>query len=299
MKLLKSLNNKSILVLPVFGVAIFIVSFFLPNYTQHAYACETPSRLELTVTPSEAETKDAVLNFEFRITAVGCANQSELNNVTWYLKFSGATGNVDTPWIQVNGPNSPIQVPSSRWQKSKTVAGEYFIDDIEQWNPFANSPGQSSLKLYAGLSRINDNVLLGTSSAVTITLKGANPPGNTPGNTPPGNTPPANACTGPKCGTVSTPNYDTNVIPFINLSGFDTFPELVVFVMKGFFFLIGIMAVLIIIVGGVRLLLSQGNQESVTKGKQTIIWAVAGLIVALLSFSLVSIVQSLLSKPGP
>jgi uncharacterized membrane protein YjfL (UPF0719 family) len=53
---------------------------------------------------------------------------------------------------------------------------------------------------------------------------------------------------------------------------------------------------LIIIIGGVRMVLSQGNQESITKGKNTIIWAVAGLIVALLSFSLVSIVQNLLTK---
>jgi hypothetical protein len=106
-----------------------------------------------------------------------------------------------------------------------------------------------------------------------------------------------NTCSGAGCGSTTGSDFDSVVDTFINPININTFPELVLFVMKGLIFLIGIMAVLIIIIGGVRMVISQGNQESVTKGKQTIIWAVAGLIVALLSFSLVSIIQNLLSKP--
>jgi uncharacterized membrane protein YjfL (UPF0719 family) len=40
--------------------------------------------------------------------------------------------------------------------------------------------------------------------------------------------------------------------------------------------------------------MSQGNEEAVSAAKKTITWAVIGLVIALLSFSIVAIVQNLL-----
>lgn len=75
--------------------------------------------------------------------------------------------------------------------------------------------------------------------------------------------------------------------------------ELMLKVMRGFIILIAAWAVMFIVVGGVRMISSQGNSEGVKKAKETIQWAVAGVIVSLLAFSIVSIVQNILGAKAP
>ena len=58
--------------------------------------------------------------------------------------------------------------------------------------------------------------------------------------------------------------------------------------------LIGIFAVLFIMIGGFRMVMSQGNEEAYGAAKKTITWAVIGLVVAVLSFSMIAIVENLL-----
>jgi len=57
--------------------------------------------------------------------------------------------------------------------------------------------------------------------------------------------------------------------------------------------IIGSFALLVIIAGGVTLLVSHGSSQLQTKGKQMILYAVIGLIVAFLSLIIVTFVQSL------
>jgi type IV secretion system pilin len=57
---------------------------------------------------------------------------------------------------------------------------------------------------------------------------------------------------------------------------------------------IAIMAIIFIIIGGFRLAFSQGNTEAVTAGRKTITWAIIGLVIALLSFAIIRILDSLL-----
>ncbi len=59
--------------------------------------------------------------------------------------------------------------------------------------------------------------------------------------------------------------------------------------------LAGILAVIFIIIGGFLMVTSAGNETRIKQGKQTLIWAVAGLILTLLSFSIVAIVQSIIT----
>ena len=54
--------------------------------------------------------------------------------------------------------------------------------------------------------------------------------------------------------------------------------------------LIGMTAVVMIIMGGFRYTSSQGDQAKVTSAKNTIIYGVVGLIVALLAFAIVNFV---------
>lgn len=58
-------------------------------------------------------------------------------------------------------------------------------------------------------------------------------------------------------------------------------------------FVIGIISVIMIIVGGFRYVTSAGNASAVTGAKNTIIYAVIGLVVAFLAFAIVNWVLTL------
>lgn len=55
-------------------------------------------------------------------------------------------------------------------------------------------------------------------------------------------------------------------------------------------YILGALAVIMIIVGGVRYVTSTGDSSRVTAAKNTIMYAVAGLVVALLAFAIVNFV---------
>lgn len=54
--------------------------------------------------------------------------------------------------------------------------------------------------------------------------------------------------------------------------------------------ILGVVSVLMIIIGGFRYVLSGGDQAGIKSAKDTIMYAIIGLIVALLSFAIVSFV---------
>lgn len=56
------------------------------------------------------------------------------------------------------------------------------------------------------------------------------------------------------------------------------------------FIVIGIIAVIIIIIGGLRYVLSAGDQNAVNNAKNTILYAVIGLIIAILAYAIVNFV---------
>jgi hypothetical protein len=55
-------------------------------------------------------------------------------------------------------------------------------------------------------------------------------------------------------------------------------------------FLIGAIAVIMLIIGGIRYTISGGDSTAVTSAKNTILYAVIGIIVALLAFAIVNFV---------
>ena len=55
-------------------------------------------------------------------------------------------------------------------------------------------------------------------------------------------------------------------------------------------FIIGILSVIMIVYGGIRYTISRGKQEDITSAKNTIMYAVVGLVVAILAFSIVNFV---------
>ncbi len=62
--------------------------------------------------------------------------------------------------------------------------------------------------------------------------------------------------------------------------------------------LIGVIAAVMIVIGGFRMVASRGDEGAVKKARETIKWAVLGLVVSALSFSIIAIIENLLiSKP--
>ncbi len=55
-------------------------------------------------------------------------------------------------------------------------------------------------------------------------------------------------------------------------------------------FLIGAIAVIMLIIGGIRYVISGGDQAQVTAAKNTILYAIVGIIVAFLAYAAVSFV---------
>ena len=82
----------------------------------------------------------------------------------------------------------------------------------------------------------------------------------------------------------------------VNPISYNSLGELIVALIRFLLIMVGSLSVLFIIIGAVRMVTSAGNEKAVTAGKQTIQWAVLGLIVALMSFSVIAMVQSLIGR---
>lgn len=71
----------------------------------------------------------------------------------------------------------------------------------------------------------------------------------------------------------------------------DTIPEIIAQAIRILLAIVAILSVIMIIVAGFRMVLSSGNESQVKTAKATLMWAIIGLVVSLLSFSLVALVQ--------
>ena len=91
-------------------------------------------------------------------------------------------------------------------------------------------------------------------------------------------------------------NFDTPLGSFFNpLEDGITVPGIIVRLINILLMISGTVAVGFIIFGGLMMVTGGGNESRVTKGKQTVIYAVAGLVVSILSFSIVAIIQSIIN----
>lgn len=58
--------------------------------------------------------------------------------------------------------------------------------------------------------------------------------------------------------------------------------------------LVGFLAMLALVVGGIRMITAFGNEQGVEKAKEIIKWAVIGLVVVVLSYAVIRIVSGFL-----
>lgn len=73
--------------------------------------------------------------------------------------------------------------------------------------------------------------------------------------------------------------YIGNAAELYNPLGGKTIPELIGFVIQAFLGISGSLALAMIVYGGFLWLTSAGKPERITKGQQTLLWSVIGLVV--------------------
>lgn len=69
-----------------------------------------------------------------------------------------------------------------------------------------------------------------------------------------------------------------------------TVPELVGRVTNALVYLVGALSIIMIVVGGIRYVISNGDPKKVADAKNTVTYAIVGIIVALLAFAIVKFV---------
>lgn len=71
-------------------------------------------------------------------------------------------------------------------------------------------------------------------------------------------------------------------------NGAGAFTSLIQSIINILLFLIGAIAVIMIIIGGLRYVISGGDQGAITGAKNTILYAVIGLVVAIMAYAIVN-----------
>ena len=72
--------------------------------------------------------------------------------------------------------------------------------------------------------------------------------------------------------------------------GTDGAPVLIQQLITTLLYIIGVIAVIVIIVGGIKYVTSDGDSSKVSSAKNTILYAVIGLVIAMLAFAIVNFV---------
>lgn len=81
-----------------------------------------------------------------------------------------------------------------------------------------------------------------------------------------------------------------------SLPGTADFGALLTSVINWFLTLVGLIAVIMLIIGGFRYLTSGGNQEAVEKAKNTILYAIIGIVIVILSYAIVATITGALGS---
>lgn len=88
----------------------------------------------------------------------------------------------------------------------------------------------------------------------------------------------------------SAPCRDNPDQPICKQANQSTLPQLIKRIVDIMLFLIGAISVLMVVVGGIRYVTSGGDPQQVKAAKDTVLYAVIGLVIAILAYAIVSFV---------
>jgi len=83
-------------------------------------------------------------------------------------------------------------------------------------------------------------------------------------------------------------------VPLPNPLQADNIPQLVGYVVKGLLGVTGAISLFMMVWGGIVWMTSQGNAERLKQGKDTILWAILGLIIIFMSYILINFIFTLI-----
>lgn len=81
-----------------------------------------------------------------------------------------------------------------------------------------------------------------------------------------------------------------NTAAVCKAQGTDNATSMIKIVIDTLLFVLGIISVIMIVIGGIRYTTSNGDPSSLKTAKDTVLYAVVGLVVAILSYSIVNFV---------
>lgn len=171
-------------------------------------------------------------------------------------------------------------------KKPNYKSGSTFTNTDNHYLNLSGLKAETKYKFIVGSKPDSTKAVVTKSSEYSFTTKKADGTGGDTGGT-----------------TTGTPtyknktNFDEKIGELFNPLNEDvTRPEaIIVRMINVLLLLVGSLAVLFIIFGGFMMITSAGNETRVQQGKKILISAVAGLILSLLSFSIVAIVQSIIN----
>ena len=85
-----------------------------------------------------------------------------------------------------------------------------------------------------------------------------------------------------------TPNFFVDLVG--KVPGGNTFPGITLYIIQQLLKVVGILALAFIIIGGFQYITSAGNEEQAETGKKTLTNAIIGLVIAILSYTIVIVI---------
>lgn len=252
----------------------------------------------------------AVCDLQVSLIENGQAVKATSVNINDYQKFGlrvATTGCFASEWVRVNFKvgNGGLQVFSAPVQSPMSQDFTFGKPGMSTITYIAEKSASGSTWGVLDSGYIKKELTVNWVTGTTPTPVG-NPSG--PTGTTTTTSPATSTTTGPQEAaglsnsqinsgvTVSTnQSLDTILGTFSNPLEFETVPELIIRLINIGLLLAAMVTVIVIIVGGFNLVTAAGNETKITKGKRSIMWAIAGLIVCLLSFSIVAIIQKVVS----
>ena len=180
--------------------------------------------------------------------------------------------------VNVNNTKNSSIVADSKGSATVTINVSSSLAGI-------NATGNNTISFVLNDTNGNPLQIAGNPYSFTIGAQSTSP-GTTPSTGTGGGTSPAvtGNCTGSSSNCLFNPVQSQDLV------------SLLISITKWFLGLLGIFAVIFIMVGGFRMMFAQGNEEAYSAAKKTVVWAVLGMVVAVMSFSIVAIVQNLLQS---
>lgn len=95
------------------------------------------------------------------------------------------------------------------------------------------------------------------------------------------------------------------LLPSVHASGFTdpldgtSVETMLIFLIKFILGFVGLLALAGIVYGGIRIIISVGNEQGIAQGKKIVFWSIAGLVIIALSALIVNLVANAIGLKTP